>query len=163
MGGLKCDACLPGFYNISTEGCLQCECDPFGSLSEICDSVSGQCVCTGNSIGQNCDECPDGSFLTNGIARERCVRCVCSGRTNMCTVDDVNHVLGAIRSDFRTLCSLAPTNCSDGWRLLTSDGQEAAPYGPRYNIWPHNTVTFLNLACYLFTSTIWSIALYLAA
>lgn len=139
VGGLSCDACISGFYNISSEGCLQCECDPFGSLSETCDSETGQCVCTGNSVGQNCNECPDSAFLTNGISRERCVECVCSGRSSTCVADDANYVLGEIRSDFGILCSSSPTNCSDGWQLLTSNGQVAAPFGPRF-VCPTRTI-----------------------
>ena len=110
---------------------MQCQCDPFGSASELCNAETGQCACTGNSVGLNCNECPEGSFLTNGMNRERCVECVCAGKTDECVVDETNYVLGSIESDFTTLCTIEPTECASGWRLLTEDGQQAAPFGPR--------------------------------
>ncbi len=131
--GLKCDACVTNFYNISSQGCMECQCDPIGSnTSAQCDIVSGQCVCTGNSVGLNCNMCLDGSFLTNGMTRDRCVECVCSGKTDQCVEDEANFVLGSIQTPFTTLCANNPIDCADGWKLLTESGQPAAPFGPRY-------------------------------
>lgn len=129
--GLKCDICLPEFYNISNEGCMQCQCDPLGSESEQCDVISGQCVCTGNSVGLNCNECLEGSFLTSGRIVERCIECICTGKTNECVADEANFVLGSIQTDFTILCATEPAQCASGWRLLTENGQPAAPFGPR--------------------------------
>lgn len=135
--GPKCNVCIPNFYNISSEGCLECECDPIGtnSTSPRCDVDSGQCVCTGNSVGLNCDMCPDGSFLTDGMILKRCVECVCTGITDQCVVDDKNFVLGSIQTDFTTLCANMPIDCAGNWKLLTESGQTAAPFGPRYALW----------------------------
>jgi len=41
----------------------------------------------------------------------------------MCTVDTENYALGAVQSQFTTLCAQRPTNCTDGWQLLTAGGQ----------------------------------------
>lgn len=49
----------------------------------------------------------------------------------MCVVDSENYALGAVLSEFTTLCTQNSTSCSDGWQLLTASGQLAAPFGPR--------------------------------
>ncbi len=131
--GPKCNTCIANFYNISSRGCMECQCDPLGSNSTQCDVVSGQCACTGNSVGLNCNLCPNGTFLTDGLTLERCVECVCSGKTSDCVADESNFVLGSIRSDFTTLCASVPVDCADNWKLLTESGQQAAPFGPRYS------------------------------
>ncbi len=143
--GLKCNVCLSEFYNISTEGCLQCQCDPLGSESTQCDVATGQCVCTGNSVGLNCNECTDGSFLTKGVILDRCVQCVCTGKTDECVVNEINFILGSIQTDFTTLCATAPTECASGWRLLTENGQPAAPFGPR--LVKNNILWFMIQTC----------------
>lgn len=129
--GLTCDQCEVGFYNISIDGCLECSCDPLGSTPDPCDVSSGQCICTGGSVGLDCSLCPDRFFVTDSLIRERCVRCVCSGRSEICTVDENNFALGAVQSNFSEMCASNPSNCDDGWQLLTASGLTAAPYGPR--------------------------------
>jgi len=123
VGGLKCDQCLDGYYNISVDGCLPCNCDLIGSASNMCDVTNGQCSCLENTIGRTCNGCPVGYFMTDGISRDRCVQCTCSGRSDMCTVDTENYALGAVQSEFTNLCAQRPTNCTDGWQLLTAGGQ----------------------------------------
>ncbi len=56
---------------------------------------------------------------------------MCSGKTSECVADDMSSVLGVIQTDFSILCSVDPRQCSSDWLLLTNDGQQAAPYGPR--------------------------------
>ena len=131
--GLNCDQCLPNFYNISVDGCTPCSCDVTGSSSSACDLITGECSCVGGSVGMNCSMCPDGFFRTDGDVRDVCVRCICMGRTNECTVDDESYGLGVILSNFSELCQNNPTDCNDGWTIQTVDGELAAPYGPRYS------------------------------
>ena len=69
--------------------------------------------------------------MTDGINRDRCIECTCSGRSDMCVVDSENYALGAVQSEFTALCTQNSTSCSDGWQLLTASGQLAAPFGPR--------------------------------
>ena len=68
--------------------------------------------------------------MTDGVSRDRCVQCTCSGRSDTCTADTENYALGAVQSEFTALCALTPSNCSDGWQLLTASGQTAI-IGPR--------------------------------
>lgn len=43
--GDKCSECIDGYKNFSSQGCSNCSCDGRGSLSEVCDKLSGQCPC----------------------------------------------------------------------------------------------------------------------
>ena len=61
--------------------------------------------------------------MTDGINRDRCIECTCSGRSDSCVVDSENYALGAVQSEFTTLCTQNSTNCNDGWQLRTEIGQ----------------------------------------
>lgn len=76
--GVKCDTCRSGFYGLSSlepTGCKACGCDPFGSLSTICDKTTGQCSCKVGSTGLRCDQCADGY---HSLGRDGCKSCNCS-------------------------------------------------------------------------------------
>ncbi|XP_059501383.1 laminin subunit alpha-2 isoform X3 [Stegostoma tigrinum] len=58
--GQHCDRCAPGYYGnprIEGSACVQCECDPIGSLPVPCDKATGQCSCKPGMRGWNCDSC----------------------------------------------------------------------------------------------------------
>ncbi|XP_041043524.1 laminin subunit alpha-2 isoform X2 [Carcharodon carcharias] len=58
--GQYCDRCAPGYYGnprIEGSSCIQCECDPFGSLPVPCDKATGQCKCKPGMKGWTCDSC----------------------------------------------------------------------------------------------------------
>ncbi|XP_048452999.1 laminin subunit alpha-2-like [Rhincodon typus] len=58
--GQHCDRCAPGYYGnprIEGSSCIQCECDPVGSLPVPCDKATGQCSCKPGMRGWNCDSC----------------------------------------------------------------------------------------------------------
>lgn len=65
-----CDECADGFYGNpeSEEGaCSNCECNPFGSVSSECDSLTGNCRCKEGVGGQRCDQCASPkSIIQNG-------------------------------------------------------------------------------------------------
>ena len=67
--GDKCDQCLTGYYwNPNGLGCLPCNCDTQGSLSNTC-SASGQCQCrvADGLTGMRCNECTSGYYgYSNG-------------------------------------------------------------------------------------------------
>lgn len=56
--GDKCDRCLPNHYDITSEGCKMCSCNPLGSFDSpaVCDPRDGKCRCKPNVEGQNCDK-----------------------------------------------------------------------------------------------------------
>ncbi|XP_052056319.1 usherin [Apodemus sylvaticus] len=77
--GRRCERCQPGFYSSpgNATGCLPCSCHRAGSVSHICNSVTGQCSCHDPSItGRSCHQCQDHYF---GFDPEtgRCRPCNC--------------------------------------------------------------------------------------
>ncbi|XP_072017704.1 uncharacterized protein [Amphiura filiformis] len=63
--GLKCDACVDGYYSVE-QGCIPCECSSEGTLASTCDAqgvcscnvTTGQCTCMLDTIaGRTCDRC----------------------------------------------------------------------------------------------------------
>ncbi|KAH9524560.1 Usherin [Bulinus truncatus] len=59
VDGRACDKCKEGFYNLTVDnilGCTPCNCDVGGSVNQICDKLTGQCVCISpNIVGRSCD------------------------------------------------------------------------------------------------------------
>ncbi|XP_027858860.1 laminin subunit beta-3 isoform X1 [Xiphophorus couchianus] len=61
--GPHCDRCRKGFHSLSSSdpmGCKKCSCSPVGSLSTLCDPVTGQCPCRPHFHGLTCDVCSKG-------------------------------------------------------------------------------------------------------
>lgn len=68
--GSFCDKCAKGFYGLPEQadvGCIDCDCDPNGSLSNECDEISGACNCKIGVAGRRCDKCDEAkSILQDG-------------------------------------------------------------------------------------------------
>ncbi|KAM9859183.1 laminin subunit beta-3 [Aulostomus maculatus] len=80
--GPRCDRCKAGYYGLSASnplGCSKCSCSPDGSLSEVCDPVTGQCLCRFHFHGQTCDVCARGYWQPS-----------LSGRCESCSCDPTN-------------------------------------------------------------------------
>ncbi|KAM4587748.1 laminin subunit beta-3 [Odontesthes bonariensis] len=76
--GPRCDRCKRGFYGLTASdplGCNRCSCSADGSLSGVCDPVSGQCPCRPHVHGLTCDSCSKGYWKP--FLSERCQPCGC--------------------------------------------------------------------------------------
>ncbi|XP_027009679.1 laminin subunit beta-1b [Tachysurus fulvidraco] len=56
------------------QGAMECECDPLGSLSTMCEPNGGQCPCRPNVVGRNCDRCALGTLQ---LGPSGCRPCEC--------------------------------------------------------------------------------------
>ena len=128
--GRTCNTCIPEFFNLTSEGCLPCDCNTAGNETGSCDETTGQCLCSGNLVGRQCNQCGDGFFNTSGENREVCTPCVCSGRSSTCSQSLQDSMTSVVHFNFSQLCPTNPTNCSDGWKLLTSEGRDIT-FGPK--------------------------------
>ncbi|XP_026471084.1 agrin-like [Ctenocephalides felis] len=64
VGGLQCDRCEPGYWGLPKitsghQGCIPCNCSPYGSVREDCEQMTGRCVCKPEIQGQKCTVCID--------------------------------------------------------------------------------------------------------
>ncbi|XP_060099959.1 laminin subunit alpha-1 [Heteronotia binoei] len=78
--GQYCERCSPGYYGNPKEpdgDCKLCQCKLNGSVHNICDHLSGQCVCKQGVRGQLCDECEARHILVEN----ECISCddACTG------------------------------------------------------------------------------------
>uniref|UniRef100_A0A8B9EMM7 Laminin subunit alpha-2 n=1 Tax=Anser cygnoides TaxID=8845 RepID=A0A8B9EMM7_ANSCY len=76
--GQYCERCADGYFGdaLDARNCQPCHCHINGSISEICDSKTGQCKCKANVIGRRCDMCKPETF---GLQSSRgCVPCNCN-------------------------------------------------------------------------------------
>jgi hypothetical protein len=67
VSGRQCDICSSGFYNFTSDGCVDCNCDSKGVISvdddsNICDEDSAVCRCKQNVKGDKCDSCKTGFY-----------------------------------------------------------------------------------------------------
>ncbi|KAK3517857.1 hypothetical protein QTP70_021002 [Hemibagrus guttatus] len=56
------------------QGAMECECDPSGSLSTVCDPNGGQCPCRPNVVGRKCGSCAPGTLQ---LGPSGCRSCEC--------------------------------------------------------------------------------------
>ncbi|KAG7493356.1 hypothetical protein JOB18_007172 [Solea senegalensis] len=76
--GTRCDRCKRGFFGLSDSnplGCTKCSCSLDGSLSDVCDPLTGQCLCRPHFHGRTCDVCSKGFWKP--VESGRCEPCDC--------------------------------------------------------------------------------------
>ncbi|XP_067290870.1 laminin subunit alpha-1 [Pseudorasbora parva] len=76
--GHHCERCEDGFYGdaVTLRNCHACGCHGNGSLSSVCNVITGQCECKAHVVGQTCDRCQAGYHgINNG---DGCRLCECN-------------------------------------------------------------------------------------
>ncbi|XP_075996367.1 laminin subunit beta-3 isoform X2 [Genypterus blacodes] len=76
--GSTCDRCKRGYYGLRANnplGCSKCSCSPDGSVSELCDKLTGQCRCRPHFQGVTCDLCAGGYWRP--LLSKSCQSCGC--------------------------------------------------------------------------------------
>ncbi|XP_050314835.1 laminin subunit beta-1 isoform X2 [Anthonomus grandis grandis] len=84
------------------DGASACNCDPTGSLSNICSRLGGQCKCKPNVVGRKCDQCAQGYY---GFGPEGCTACDCNhigAMDNACNVTTLSRDVW--RNTYGRLC-----------------------------------------------------------
>ncbi|XP_064615951.1 laminin subunit gamma-1-like [Liolophura sinensis] len=64
--GRLCSVCKPGYHGFPldvTQECTACGCDWGGSMSEVCDAVSGECNCRDKVQGVKCSQPEPGTYF----------------------------------------------------------------------------------------------------
>ncbi|XP_059617833.1 laminin subunit alpha lam-3 [Phlebotomus argentipes] len=84
--GWQCERCKPGYWGDPELGCDLCECYQNGSISNICEPGTGQCLCHSRFSGLKCDECAAGF----GNASLDCPACLCNMNGSSAEICDPN-------------------------------------------------------------------------
>uniref|UniRef100_A0A6I8PFI4 Laminin subunit alpha-2 n=1 Tax=Ornithorhynchus anatinus TaxID=9258 RepID=A0A6I8PFI4_ORNAN len=76
--GRYCERCADGYFGdaVHAKNCQPCHCNINGSLSEVCNTETGQCKCRANVQGRQCDECQPSLWWDS--EKQFCVLCGCS-------------------------------------------------------------------------------------
>ncbi|XP_074846691.1 laminin subunit alpha-2 isoform X2 [Carettochelys insculpta] len=76
--GQYCEKCVDGYFGnaLGPKNCQPCHCNTNGSLSELCNSQTGQCECKPNVVGRRCDECK--THYVWAPEKQICIPCGCS-------------------------------------------------------------------------------------
>ncbi|XP_034389496.1 laminin subunit beta-3 isoform X1 [Cyclopterus lumpus] len=131
--GPRCDRCKRGYYNLSPSnplGCSKCSCSPDGSLSDVCDPMTGQCPCRSHFHGLTCEVCSKGYWKPS--LSGRCEPCSCDPtRSYSDTCDQVTGQCQC-RPGFGGLtCTECPENAYGdpliGCRLCRCDAEGTLP------------------------------------
>lgn len=72
--GKLCERCVKGYYGfpeLEDGRCEYCDCNREGSLSDECETKSGQCQCKPGITGKRCDRCEQPKHIVQGYKCKR--------------------------------------------------------------------------------------------
>ncbi|XP_071494817.1 LOW QUALITY PROTEIN: usherin-like [Diadema antillarum] len=133
--GLRCDQCAPETYNLqlsSVQGCTPCSCNTPGTVngSRTCDTVTGQCECKANVLGQTCNSCAPNTFNLSATNVDGCTSCGCdaagtqlgaSGAVLVC--DQNSGQCSCLTNRIGRQCDM----CAGGFYLAPNGGRGCLP------------------------------------
>ncbi|XP_072536108.1 laminin subunit alpha-1 [Salminus brasiliensis] len=116
--GRHCERCEDGYYGdaVTAKNCQACGCHANGSVSSVCNIITGQCDCKANVIGDKCDHCQVGFHGIN--SGDGCRLCECN---------QSGSVSEACEEDGRCQCIVGVSGdkcdrCQHGYYNFTDDG-----------------------------------------
>ncbi|XP_033856869.3 laminin subunit alpha-1-like [Acipenser ruthenus] len=122
--GQYCERCSLGYYGNPNEpdgSCQLCKCNPTGSVHNLCDKLSGHCVCKPGVRGLLCDECEPRHILMGTecmSCNDNCTGVLLNDLENLeLSVQSVN-LTGVILAPYSLLASLE--NTTDEIKMLLS-------------------------------------------
>uniref|UniRef100_A0A3P8X336 Laminin, beta 4 n=1 Tax=Cynoglossus semilaevis TaxID=244447 RepID=A0A3P8X336_CYNSE len=122
--GPQCERCRPFFYKDplrdmnDPHACIPCHCDLQGSVSPLCDEVTGQCDCRPDVTGQRCDHCGAGFW-----GFPFCRRCDCNGLSDDCDVQTGECRSCRLNAFFKILNAKSHTDTSPAMSLVQVPGR----------------------------------------
>ena len=88
FGGSQCEACAPRYRGHPK--CEPCPCDVRGiDLKSGCET---NCMCKEHVEGERCDRCKPGYFALDEKNPAGCMKCYCSGVSNICHASTNLHI-----------------------------------------------------------------------
>ena len=107
--GKTCDRCDYGFFGLAgAQGgtCERCKCNPYGSVSDECHEITGQCNCRPGVTGRDCSQCKH---------RHVIIGKTCSNCDDQCT----GLLLNQVENMTRYLQNIQPSSDAAAvWRKL---------------------------------------------
>lgn len=126
--GLRCEKCKAGFFNYPR--CDQCDCHEEGSLAQICDPATAQCLCKENTFGDRCEHCKQGTFNLEARNPKGCTPCFCFGQTSQCVMATLYYSpLKDMSGEWRLAHAKSHANQSDISVGFQRDGENTLSLG----------------------------------
>ncbi|MGH0167527.1 UNVERIFIED_CONTAM: hypothetical protein FKN15_052759, partial [Acipenser sinensis] len=133
--GQYCERCSLGYYGNPNEpsgSCQLCKCNPTGSVHNLCDKLTGHCVCKPGVRGLLCDECEPRHILMGTecmSCNDNCTGVLLNDLENLeLSMQSVN-LTGVILAPYSLLASLE--NTTDEIKQLEGHKDELALWNPK--------------------------------
>uniref|UniRef100_A0AAR2LX45 Laminin, alpha 1 n=1 Tax=Pygocentrus nattereri TaxID=42514 RepID=A0AAR2LX45_PYGNA len=88
--GRHCERCEDGYYGdaVTAKNCQDCGCHSNGSVSSVCNIITGQCECKASVVGDKCEHCQVGFHGINSGDGCRSCECNQSGSVSEACAED---------------------------------------------------------------------------
>ncbi|XP_017778098.1 PREDICTED: laminin subunit alpha-1-like, partial [Nicrophorus vespilloides] len=91
--GPMCNSCKAEFYgkpNVEGGSCKPCDCNREGSLHNICNAITGQCLCKKGITGLKCSQCEESRHI---LENNKCTQCDDCIQILLDNIDDMSNDL----------------------------------------------------------------------
>ncbi|EAT47381.1 AAEL001477-PA [Aedes aegypti] len=138
--GWRCERCKSGYWGLPDEGCEPCSCSEIGALENVCDVITGQCICKARYGGRRCDECDSGygnldldcpacechaNGSANGVCHKLSGQCVCKLGVEGIKCDQCQEEFFGLSEEFPDGCEGTAESKSRTGRFLRCSNSSA--------------------------------------